>query len=86
MPLITSQRGVLVDKYEKQFADGTRGFYCTIVTEERALKSFWCPESEEHFIGEAQEVEEYRPDLARDFRLRAKEWNGKTKYTLVSAE
>lgn len=83
MALIKSIRGNLVEKVERSFEDGTRGFFCTIVREDETLMSFWCKEDAEGDLGEVQEVEGYSAPLSRIFTLRAREWNGKTKYSMV---
>jgi len=82
MALINNIRGVLVEKYDKEFEDGTKGAYCQIVNEEGNLIPFWVREQDLPLIGETLDVDGYVQARSRMFSLRAKEWNGKTKYTL----
>jgi len=84
MPLIVHKSGVLVESTQKVFEDGTSGFYCQIVIEDGSIVAFWAPEDVASELGEVMEVEGWSQAKSRVYTLRLKEWNGKTKRTLVS--
>jgi len=84
--LVKKVPGVLIEKYEKTFDDGGSGYYCSIVKEDETVLSFWCPLEKGDLVGEPVEVEGFKEKLSRNFILRVKEWNGRTKYSLVECE
>jgi len=86
MSLIKRVSGVLIEKKEKIFEDGTRGAYCQFVDIDENLSSFWCPESLLGDIGEPHDVEGFDVNYEKIFKISTREWDGKEKRTLVSVE
>jgi len=86
MPLLKTIRGILINKREKTFKDGTKGAFCQIVDKEGNLLSFWAPGEFADDVGEVESVEEYRDSLALTFVLSIREWDGVKKHTLVEVQ
>jgi len=87
MALVKLFKGVLIQKTPKHFEptafdQGRSGFFCQIVLEDgEQIVSFWAGVEDGDQLGEAFDVEGYEVEKAKNFRLAAKEWQGKTKYT-----
>lgn len=84
--LIKSYRGVIVEKFEKEFEDGASGYFCTAVLGDGSMISFWCPLALEGLIGDARDVEGFSDQFAVDFKLRSREFGGRVKRSLVDTQ
>jgi len=84
MSMVKNVRGVLVEKSEKSFSDGTKGTYCTILVQgEPEFIGFWASAEVGELLPEEVDCESFRDDLARDYSLKVRFFDGKKKYSLV---
>jgi len=75
-------QGVLVEVVEKQFMDGGKGYFCTLLTPTDTLVQFWAPSAFEGKLVE-HSVERYTDALSQSFVLRRRIFDGKEKLALV---
>jgi len=82
--LIESFSAVLVEKREKQFPDGGKGWFCVLLKEDETLVQAWLPSGVSGAENlESCDVERYRVDCAGFFRVSKRIWNNETKRTIV---
>lgn len=84
--LIDSFRGVCIEKREKVFEDGSRGWFTTWIMEDGNMVNCWLPGNGNvdgaHEL-EAVDVEGYREDFSRRVRASKRLWNDKTKRSII---
>jgi len=83
MSLINRVKGVVVEKIEKTFDDGSGGSIVIILKEDNTLLQFWANREFDDSIPEPIDTEEYDAADAHTFMIRTKMWDGKEKRHLV---
>jgi len=75
-------RGILVEKTEKHFEDGGKGYFCQMISEDDQIVSFWAPSGIGELLTE-KSVEKYEEGEAETFVLRRRVFGGQEKLSLV---
>jgi len=83
MAMIVHKSVIVVEKTPKTFDDGRSGYFCVAYERSGKMFSFWCPVELDTYVGDENDITQWEEGLSREFDFRMKEWQGKTKYTLV---
>jgi len=77
--------GVVVEKREKIFEDGTKGYFIQVLTEDDKIVGFWAPGTTAEGI-KVEDVEKFDIEKTRVFVLRRREFSGQEKLSLIRME